>query len=145
MRRLAVAAAAVSAAWPMSSAQAAGWVNVAESTSGVVHAIDPERISPVYGSVWRAWVRADASRAAPKLSFDSAMTQYEFNCTNQTSRTLSFTAYDANKQVINSWNSPTSDPVPVVPDSILESLLKTVCSASLQRDFKRWLEDNPQK
>lgn len=66
----------------------------------------------------------------PKYEWDKldfGINLYEFDCENNTRRLLSFVDYNDEERIIEKFNVANPEIEPVIPGSINESLLKSVC------------------
>ena len=122
------------------------WKPIAES-GGSSYFYGTKTIKRLPGGVVRVWIKevlnnqtslgraeflrnrkARGVRTYGYEKYSHTLTLYEFNCTKAETRILSTVDYDEAGQVIDSTSYKNSAWDYVVPDSIGESMLKTVCS-----------------
>jgi hypothetical protein len=107
---------------------AANWVRVGTEANGSVVYADIDSATSV-GEYRSVWVRWDDSHDKETKAHETKQL-YEFGCTSRTIRTVQWIDYDRDGKVLGSgpeYQSLERAKI-VAPDSIGETLLKSVCS-----------------
>jgi len=101
---------------------------------------DSQSIKKVSDGVLRVWQKKvdvsvhpkppevkDQNGLSPTMSWDYTLTLTEVDCVQGKIRALSFTKYDMGGSVVSAHESPDAPWYFIVPESVNETLFKTVC------------------
>ena len=120
---LAAATALVMASTP---AFAANWIWVGESVSNSVYYFDADTIQSS-GNKVTAWSKVDHSRDKTKKMRQS-LSRDRYDCSERTSTALNNTFYYPDGKVNSvTWETYEQKAEPVIPDSVWEDMLESVC------------------
>jgi hypothetical protein len=115
-----------------SVASATTWVQSGESVTYSKWFVDLESIKDVpdgYGTtVRKAWIKIDHT-ADKTVTYRERKSLFFFKCSEEQSKTVSTTTYNADGTVAGSYSPSYAAYSPVVPDSVLASAMKIVCAA----------------
>jgi uncharacterized protein YgiM (DUF1202 family) len=100
------------------------WKEIGSSNSETFF-YNPSRVTRS-GSTATAWIKY-VDKESNKLS---AMNLNEYRCSNKEWRLTASTRYNPDGSILRSWTDPKQQWSPVVPESIGESIMQTVCSFS---------------
>lgn len=113
----------------LTTAARAEWLQVGTSSSDSVWYMDPKRVKVVSGKV-QAWVKVD-SRKDRSVQWSESKQLISFDCSADSSKTLSVIKYDSYGKMISSSSSSEygygTGYSPIVPDSIGETLERLAC------------------
>ncbi len=113
-------------------ASAATWYLSAAGNGKTLFFFDADTIerSPESVTLWIKTV--ETTKPAADGSWSTALL-WKFNCSARTVQSLSLSTYNNSGEFIESYNKP-APPMPVVPDSTGEAMLKISCQPNFPRD-----------
>jgi|LauGreDrversion4_2_1035121.scaffolds.fasta_scaffold477564_2 hypothetical protein len=110
-----------------SAAFAEDLVYYGTGSTGTEYYYDAETIRKFKGDIVYVWMTADESKNKT-VPYRRAMVMWRFNCSNETSGSLSFIAYRADGTVADSSSTTSPEMTPIIPGSMNQKLFKIVCS-----------------
>jgi len=100
------------------------WFEISVSSSSK-SLYNPTKVLCDEKGMLKVWIKAVEIDTSKRLSH--SMTRFELNCRKDQMRVLSDTSYDKNGAVIRSETVRTPEWEEVIPDSVGETILNTVC------------------
>lgn len=105
------------------------WIKIAESES-TTHSVNPARWrSQTKGSL-QAWVKSDEKKTKKGIKYKYYLSDYRINCKEDSLYVASSTFYDSKGGLINSEKKSYPAFEEVIPESVGERILKTMCEVS---------------
>lgn len=123
------------------SAMSANWVHLATDHENNKYSIDTTRINKVQtmlsttGQVRSAWIKMQFSKELHGASY--ILSEEYIKCNEQKTATNTIVSYGSNRMVVHSSYNVSGPSVdfamfkPASPDSIMESLVKTICALNV--------------
>ncbi len=118
----------IAAALFAAPAMATNWVQIGTSSTGGVFRYDPQSVRAI-GDVVAAWVDWDYSDDKT-MKARSSKQRVEIRCIDGMMRTTSSVDYAPDGIVLDSYSNQYARFIHVIPDSVGETLTRTVCAAA---------------